>query len=124
MNLKLANHLWAVDMLHAIWDAVDSPNNGVTYCQGMYIFGEDPHTAVDTWGIKRIFFCHARNLVRHGPSFQEYEEVPLDSGDVDIALCMRSLAEAGYDGLIIPEHLGKNGSISDAVAYLKKLIDG
>lgn len=122
VDLRLANHLWAVDMLHSIWDAVESPNNGVTYCQGMYIFGEDPHTAVDTWGIERIFFCHARNLIRHGPSFQEHEEVPLDSGDVDIALCVRSLAEAGYDGLIVPEHLGKNGSISDAVVYLKKLI--
>ena len=124
VNLKLANHLWAVDMLHTIWDAVESPNNGVTYCQGMYIFGEDPHTAVENWGIERIFFCHARNLVRHGPSFQEYEEVPLDSGDVDIARCVRSLAEAGYDGVIVPEHLGEGGSISDAVAYLKKLIDG
>lgn len=123
VDLKLANHLWAVDMLHAIWDAVGSPNNSVTYCQGMYIFGEDPHTAVDTWGIERISFCHARNLVRHGPSFREYEEVPLDSGDVDIARCMRSLAEAGYDGVIAPEHLGKGGSISDAVAYLKKLVD-
>jgi len=124
VNLKLANHLWKVDMLHAIWDAVESPNNGVTYCQGMYIFGEDPHNAVERWGIDRIFFCHARNLVRHGPSFQEHEEVPLDSGDVDIARCVHSLAEAGYDGVIVPEHLGEGGSISDAVAYLKKLIDG
>jgi D-mannonate dehydratase len=124
VDLKLANHLWAVDMLHGIWDAVESPNNGVTYCQGMYIFGEDPHTAVDAWGIDRIFFCHARNLIKHGPSFQEHEEVPLDRGDVDIARCLRSLAEAGYDGLIVPEHLGSGGNISDAVAYLKRLIDG
>lgn len=122
VTLKLAHHQWTVDMMRAIWDAVPSPNNGVTYCQGMYIFGEDPHTAVERWGIDRIFFCHARNLVRHGPSFQEYEEVPLDSGDVNIALCVRSLMEAGYDGVIVPEHLGENESISDAVAYLKKLI--
>ena len=124
VNLKLANHLWVPDMQQAIWEEIPSPNNGVTYCQGMYIFHEDPHTAVDTWGIERIHFCHARNLVRHGPSFQEYEEVPLDSGDVDIALCVRSLMEAGYDGVIIPEHLGENSSISDAVAYLNKLING
>jgi D-mannonate dehydratase len=124
VDLKLANHLWAVDMMHAIWDEVDSLNNGATFCQGMYIFGEDPHTAVDTWGIERIHFCHARNLIRHGPSFREHEEVPLDKGDVDIALCVRNLMEAGYDGVIIPEHLGEGGSISDAVAYLKKLING
>ena len=124
VDLKLANHLWAVELLHAIWDAVESPNNGVAYCQGMYIFGENPHTAVDQWGIDRIFFCHARNLIRHGPSFQDYEEVPLDKGDVDIALCVRNLMAAGYEGVIIPEHLGENGSMSDAVAYLKKIIDG
>lgn len=124
VDLKLANHLWDVDMGHAIWDEVESPNNGITYCQGMYIFGEDPHTAVDDWGIDRIFFCHARNLIRHGPSFQEYEEVPLDKGDVDIALCVRNLMEAGYNGVIIPEHLGKGENISDAVNYLRKIIDG
>ena len=124
VDLKLANHLWAVDIMHALWDAVDSLNNGATYCQGMYIFGEDPHTAVDAWGIERIHFCHARNLIRHGPSFREHEEVPLDKGDVDIALCVRNLMEAGYDGVIIPEHLGKGESIADAVAYLKKLING
>lgn len=124
VDLKLANHLWAVELLHAIWDAVESPNNGVAYCQGMYIFGENPHTAVDQWGIDRIFFCHARNLIKHGPSFQDYEEVPLDKGDVDIALCVRNLMAAGYEGVIIPEHLGENGSMSDAVSYLKKIIDG
>jgi len=90
----------------------------------MYIFGEDPHIAVDEWGVDRIFFCHARNLIRHGPSFQEYEEVPLDKGDVDIALCVRNLMEAGYNGVIIPEHLGKGENISDAVNYLRKIIDG
>jgi D-mannonate dehydratase len=124
VDLKLAHHLWAVDMLHAIWAAVGSPNNGVAYCQGMYIFGENPHTAVDQWGIDRIFCCHARNLTRHGRSFQDYEEVPLDQGDVDIALCVRNLMAAGYDGVIIPEHLGENGSLSAAVAYLKRIIEG
>ena len=124
VDLKLASHLWDVDMLCAIWDAVDSPNNGVAYCQGMYIFHEDPHAAVEKYGVERIFFAHARNLVRHGPSFREHEEVPLDSGDVDIGLCVRSLMDAGYDGVIIPEHLGENGSMAEAVAYLKKLING
>ena len=35
VNLRLASHLWAVDVVKEIWDAVPSPNNGVTYCQGM-----------------------------------------------------------------------------------------
>ena len=123
VNLKLANHLWAVDVLHAIWDAVKSPNNGVTYCQGMSLFGEDAHAPVTTWGLDRIFFCHARNQVKHGPTMMAHDEVPLDCGDVDIPRCVRALTQAKYDGLIIPEHLGPQ-SLPDAVAYLKKLIDG
>jgi len=123
VGLKLANHTWPFEVMEAIWKEVGSPNNGVTFCQGMYIFGEDPHVAVERWGIDRIFFCHARTLVRHGPSFQEFEEVPLDKGDVDIPLCIRALIDAGYDGVIAPEHLGKDASMADAITYLKKLIN-
>lgn len=123
VNLRLANHLWAVDVLHAVWNTVPSRNNGVTYCQGMSLFGEDPHSPVETWGMDRIFFCHARNQIRHGQIMMAHDEVPLDSGDVDIPRCVRALLKAGYNGLIIPEHLGPQ-SIPDAVAYLKGLING
>ena len=121
-NLKLANHLWAVDVLHAIWDAVDSPNNGVTYCQGMSLIGEDPHAPAETWGMERIFFAHARNQVRHGPSLMDHEEVPLESGDVEIARCVRALVAGGYDGVIAPEHLGPQ-SLAAAIAYLRALLE-
>ena len=91
VTLKIANHVWAVDLLREIWNTVGSPNIGVAYCQGMYIIG-----------------------------FPGHEEVPLDEGDVDIAQCVKALAKAGYDGLIIPEHLG-NGNMAEAVIYLKSL---
>jgi D-mannonate dehydratase len=120
-DMKIANHVWAVDLLREIWNAVESPSIGVTYCQGMYIIGEDPITAVERLGVDRIFFCHARNLVRHGVGFPGHEEVPLDRGDVDIEQCLKALAKIGYDGLVIPEHLG-NGSIEEAVTYLKSLL--
>ena len=95
VNLKLANHLWAVDVLHEVWDTVPSPNNGVTYCQGMSLFGEDPHSPVETWGMDRIFFCHARNQVRHSQVMMDHDEVPLDSGDVDIPRCVPGADESG-----------------------------
>jgi sugar phosphate isomerase/epimerase len=88
----------------------------------MYIIGEDPHSAIERLGVERIFFCHARNLVRHGVGFPGHEEVPLDEGDVDIAQCVKALTKVGYDGLIIPEHLG-NGNMVEAVTYLKSLLD-
>ena len=121
VNLRLASHLWAVDVVHGIWDAVPSPNNGVTYCQGMCLIGEDPHTPAETWGMDRVFFAHARNQVRTGPSLMDHDEVPLESGDVDMARCVQALIAADYDGVIIPEHLGPQ-SVGDAVAYLKTLI--
>ena len=120
VTLKIANHVWAVDLLREIWNTVGSPNIGVAYCQGMYIIGENPHTAVERLGVERLFFGHARNLVRYGVGFPGHEEVPLDEGDVDIAQCVKALAKAGYDGLIIPEHLG-NGNMAEAVIYLKSL---
>lgn len=106
VGLRLANHLWAVDVVHAIWEAVPSPNNGVTYCQGMSLIGEDAHTPAQTWGMERIFFAHARNQAQYGPALRDHDEVPLDSGDVDMARCVGALVEAEYDGVIVPEHLG------------------
>ncbi len=122
VNLRLASHLWAVEVVKGIWDAVPSPNNGVTYCQGMCLIGEDPHTPAETWGMDKIFFAHARNQVRTGPCLMDHDEAPLESGDVDMARCVRALVEADYNGVIVPEHLGPQ-SPADAVAYLKTLIN-
>ena len=102
-------------------EAAPSPNNGVTYCQGMWLIGEDPHTPAETWGMDRIFFAHARNQVRTGPALTDHHEVPLESGDVDMARCVRALQENQYEGVIIPEHLGPQ-STADAVRYLKGLM--
>ena len=121
VGLPLGCHLWAVEVVHEIWEAVPSPNNGVTYCQGMQLFDEDPHTPSETWGMDKIHFAHARNQVRHGPALMDHKEAPLESGDVDMARCVRALLDAGYEGVIVPEHLGPQ-STADAVAYLKSLI--
>ena len=87
----------------------------------MQLFDEDPHTPAETWGMDKIFFAHARNQVRYGPALRDHDEAPLESGDVDMARCVRALLEAGYEGVIVPEHLGPQ-SLADAVAYLKSLI--
>lgn len=122
-NLKIANHVFAVGIMRQILNEVKSPALGVTYCTGMYIFGEDPYTGVDIYGIERIFFCHARNLVRHGPGRQGHEEVPLDRGDINMARYVRVLVDSGYNGLIVPEHWGEMGNVVDSVVYLKRLIN-
>ena len=122
-DVKISNHVFAADIMLEILDTVGSPNLGVTYCTGTYIFGYDPYTTINLFGIERIFICHARNLVRHSPGRQGHEEVPLESGDIDMARYIRILTELGYDGLIVPEHWGKTGDLSSSVAYLRKLIN-
>jgi len=122
-DLNIANHVFAVNIMRQVLDEVKSPNIGVTYCTGMYIFGNDPYAGIDIYGLERIFLCHARNLIRHGPGRQGHEEVPLDSGDIDMARYLHNLINVGYEGLVIPEHWGNTGNVVDSVAYLKKLID-
>ena len=121
-NLNIANHVFAVNIMRQVLDEVKSSKLGITYCTGMYIFGNDPYAGIDIYGFEKIFLCHARNLIRHGPGRQGHEEVPLDSGDIDIARYVRNLINAGYDGLVVPEHWGKAGNVVDSVAYLKKLL--
>lgn len=123
-NLKIANHVFAIDVLLEILNTVKSSNLGINFCTGMYMFGYDPYAVIDRFGKERIFLCHARNLIRHGPGRQGHEEVPLDKGDIDMARYIQLLFEAGYDGLIIPEHLGEKGNLDDSVEYLKGLIGG
>jgi len=122
--VKIANHIFATDILLEILDTVNSPNLGVIYCTGTYMFGYDPYFTIDRIGIDRIFICHARNFIRHAPGRQGHEEVPLDKGDIDIGKYIQILADGGYDGLIIPEHWGEAGNQDDSVACLQGLIDG
>ena len=131
-HVKLANHAfyhpWKVirnvETLCRLLVEAPSPYNGVTYCQGLYLIGDDPYEAVVLFGDK-IFLAHARNLRKlgHAPYF---EEVFLDEGDVDIPKTIRLLEAVGYDGMIYPEHLGAAGAGEDlqakAVSYLKKLV--
>jgi D-mannonate dehydratase len=124
-DLRLANHVWDAVLMDEILKAVPSHHNGIQYCTGMYIIGGDPYAAVDHWGVKRIYLVHMRNLIKHGEGFNEYEEVSLDEGDIDIAKCVRLLQGIGYDGIIIPEHLRGEGGrdpTPKAVQYLKGLL--
>ncbi|MEM2904747.1 MAG: TIM barrel protein [Candidatus Bathyarchaeia archaeon] len=124
-DVRLANHVWDVSLMDAVFRAVPSHHNGMQYCPGMYIIGGDPYAAVEHWGSNRIYLAHARNLVKHGEDFKDYEEVFLDRGDVDIARCVRLLKGIGYEGVIIPEHLGEKPGedlTPKAVQWLKQLL--
>ena len=47
----------------------------------------------------------------------------MDEGDIDMAKYINILTEGGYDGLIIPEHLGEAGNLAESITYLRELVD-
>ena len=85
-----------------------SPNHGLNFCIGTV--GEmldDPRAeigpAIRWFGERgRIFNVHFRNIVGRRGSFRE--SFP-DEGDMDMWGAINLLAELGYDGMIMPDHM-------------------
>ena len=112
---------------------VPSKANGVCFCQGTYASGGvDVVSAIGTLG-KHITFVHFRDVVGSVPSFREAWQ---DTGDTDMAACVRAYRDAGLEGVPIrPDHVptmeGEDNSQSGyhmlgrlfAVGYIKGLLD-
>jgi D-mannonate dehydratase len=82
---------------------VDSPYNGVAFCPGCHqLAGDDLYKCIHKFG-QKIFFVHARNVIRKG--IDKFEEVLFDRGEIDLSQIMKELKIIGYRGLICPEHL-------------------
>jgi len=84
---------------------VDSPVNGITYdCGVTRELGEDPVAVAEYFGSrKRINHVHFRNVLVERP-YEKYQEVFVDSGQVDMFGVMRALIRNKYTGTIYPEH--------------------
>ena len=92
------------DAMQRLIDLVPSPSNGLEFCQGTVAeMGTD--TAVDAVrrfaGQGKIFYVHFRNVIGQFPRF---DEVFIDEGDVDMFEAMTAYRDAGYDGVLIPDH--------------------
>lgn len=91
--------------LQYLLQAVDSPNNGITFCTGSY--GANPENnlleIIET-AKGRIHFVHARNVKWIGKlSFQETSHLSSD-GSIDMVGVMKKLVESGFSGPIRPDH--------------------
>jgi len=129
-GVKVASHAFYrpysavrnTETLERLMAEAPNPYNGVTYCQGLYLSGDDIYEAIRRFQ-GRMFFAHARDLRRRGDAF---DEVPPGEGDIDFTKVLRLLEEAGYEGLVCPEHLGPDKPGVDleaeAVRYLRKLL--
>ena len=117
-----------------IFSMFPSPCNGVAFCQGNFaLMDVDLCEAIRHFGSQqRIFFVHFRDV--RGTA-ERFVETFHDDGPTDMAAAMRAYRQAGFDGLIRPDHgptmegesndrpgYGTIGRIF-AVGYIKGLMD-
>jgi mannonate dehydratase len=92
------------DAMQRLIDLVPSPSNGLEFCQGT-VAEMDPATCVDAVrrfaGQGKIFYVHFRNVRGRSPKF---DEVFIDEGEVNMIAALKAYRDAGYDGVITPDH--------------------
>jgi mannonate dehydratase len=92
------------ESMQRLIDYAPSPCNGLEFCQGTVSeMGTD--TVIDAIrrfaGQGKIFYVHFRNIIGQFPKF---DEVFLDEGDVDPHEAMVAYHEAGFEGVMTPDH--------------------
>ncbi|MHC4985908.1 MAG: mannonate dehydratase, partial [Planctomycetota bacterium] len=121
---SLANYQRALDI-------ADSPNFGVCLCVGCWLeggeaMGCDVIEAIRTFAAQgKLFKVHFRNVDRPGTTFTE---TFLDDGYMDMFEVVRALAEANFDGVIIPDHVPLMGDderigMAYTIGYMRALIE-
>ena len=110
-----------------------SPHSGILFCVGCFaeMFGpegggEDVAGAIYEFGSRgHIFQVHFRNISSPMPDF--HETFP-DNGYLDMYRIMTALAEVGYDGMVVPDHVPRlddgTGDAGEAyiLGYIRALI--
>lgn len=110
--------------LRRLVNAVPSPCNGVTLCTGMDIVGGDVPALIEEFAGK-IHFCQIRD---HDAQWPAAQEVFLGEGRLDFPRVFTALRDAGYNGIVNPEHLGKprypgEDLQAKGVAYVKSQLE-
>jgi mannonate dehydratase len=84
---------------------VNSPANGITFdCGVTREIGDDPVAVCRYFATRdRINHMHFRNVRVHVPR-EQYEEVFIDEGEIDMFAVMREVVRNGYRFAIYPEH--------------------
>ena len=102
---------------------------GILFCVGTWSEmpgpdgnGEDIAAAIREFGATgHIHQVHFRNTSAPLPQF--HETFP-DNGYVDLVAIMRALADVGFDGIVVPDHVPGGGRIEEAYTfgYIRALI--
>lgn len=102
----VARIIRSVDAYKRVINIVDSPSNGLEFCQGciteMCEDPEDVYDAIRYFASRdKIIWVHFRNV--HG-TVPVFAETFIDNGDVDMMKAMRAYQEVGYDSYFIVDH--------------------
>lgn len=91
------------DAIEEFLDAIDSPANGFTFCQGTVTeMGVDVLDAIRRIGGRnKIHHVHFRAVKGKVP---QYVETFIDEGDVDMLEAMRAYREVNYTGSLVSDH--------------------
>jgi len=99
----------SVDGMRRLLDlAPESPSLGLNFCQGTIAeMSTEPNAtvleAIREFGArKRIFMVHFRNIIG---GYLDFREAFPDEGVLDMPACLRAYREAGYDGILCPDHV-------------------
>jgi len=102
----IARVLTNTDEIIAFLDAVDSPANGFTFCQGTVTeMGVDVIDAIRRIGGRgKINHVHFRAVRGQVPN---YVETFIDEGDVDMLEAIKAFKEVNYTGSLVSDHTPK-----------------
>lgn len=96
--------VWRPALFQRLLDLSGSPANALELCVGTVaeMAGGDVYATVERHArAGRIGYVHLRNVRGQVP---HYHETFIDEGDVDVARIIRILRDAGFDGVVIPDH--------------------
>jgi len=119
-----------VEAFQRVLDMVDSPANGILFCQGCFaeMLGQGVYDAIRHFGRQnRIVYVHFRNV---SGTAERFRETFIDAGDIDMRQAMRVYKEVGFAGAMIPDHLPKitgddetgGRAVAHAVGYMRAMM--
>ena len=127
-GVKIACHPWmskpglihGFDRLIELCGRIEQEEFGICYCPGAHLAGDDMDAVRDAL-LPRIHFAHLRD---HVGDYHAFTEVFPGTGEVGVAGLLRRLRDAGYRGLICPEHWGDaepgRDIEAECVAYMQR----
>jgi mannonate dehydratase len=100
----MARIMRSLDGFQRLLDLAPSPVNGIALCQGNFtLMTDDLPGAIRSIGrAGKLFFAHFRDV--RGTA-EKFVETFHDEGKTDMLACMEAYRDAGYEGVLRPDHV-------------------